>query len=187
MHAYQKERIENTICYLAIEHRKRKGEPLYQTFLYKYLAFLEFDSVESIGKPIFEFTYKAMENGPVPLEIYSKRKNYETDLFKFVSLKDNKVIVVPKKEPNLDYLSNHEKQLADKLMEIYAQPGTKAKQICKDSHKIKAYKAAWKRQKNSIIRYEDSFDENIEEKPEKELSRPEVSFLVFRGLKQLTI
>ncbi len=186
MLAYRKERIENTICYLASKHLKQKGEPLYQTFLYKYLAFLEFDSLESIGKPLYEFTYKAMKNGPVPLDIYSKRYNYETDLFIFIPLEDNKIIVIPKKEPDTDYLSEHEIQKIDELLKIFAQPGIKSKIICKASHKIKAWKKAWQRKKNSLIRYQDSFSENLDEKKETALSHQENSYLVYRGLRKLS-
>ena len=42
---YQKEKIENAICFFASEHQKKTKHPLYQTFLYKYLAFLDFESL----------------------------------------------------------------------------------------------------------------------------------------------
>ena len=32
---YQKEKIENAICFFANEHQKKTKHPLYQTFLYK--------------------------------------------------------------------------------------------------------------------------------------------------------
>ncbi|MGH2575337.1 MAG: hypothetical protein ACRDFC_06525, partial [Ignavibacteria bacterium] len=58
---YQKEKIINSILFFAKEHKNKTRKPLLQTFLYKYLAFLDFKSVEETGLPALGLTYLAME------------------------------------------------------------------------------------------------------------------------------
>lgn len=43
---YKDEKLKNAICFFANEHEKLTRKPLSQTFLYKYLAFLDFKSIE---------------------------------------------------------------------------------------------------------------------------------------------
>jgi hypothetical protein len=80
---YQMEKIENAICFFAKEHQKKARKPLYQTFLYKYLAFLDFISLRETGQPALGLRYLAMEKGPVPIEIYDKKESYSTPLWPF--------------------------------------------------------------------------------------------------------
>ena len=55
-----------------------------------------------------------------------------------------------------------------------------ANRICDDSHKeIRAWKIAYKEKENSIIKYEDTF-ENILNKPENELTIAEEKFLSYK-------
>src|SRR4030043_97032 len=108
MIAYREEKIKNAICYFATEHAKRTKKPLHQTFLYKYLAFLDFESLSDTGHPVLGLKYKAMERGPVPTEIYSKRKGLMTECFEFKELEDNKFIIMAKGHPNLEYFSSYE-------------------------------------------------------------------------------
>lgn len=184
MNPYQKERLENAICYFAKEHKDRSGKPLYQTFLYKYLAFLDFMSQEETGRPAFGIMYRAMENGPVPIDLYNQRHDYETDLFVFIPLEEEKVIIIPKGEPDLDLFSEFEIQQMSTLLDRFAKPGVKSKDICAASHSIKAWKKAWLREHNSKIDYIDTFD-NIDQKSETELSIEEERFLVYRGAESL--
>jgi uncharacterized phage-associated protein len=185
MIAYQKERLENAICYLAKEHQKRTDKPLYQTFLYKYLAFLEFGSLADIGKPLFGLSFNALENGPVPMELYNQRHNYQTDSFKFIRLEEEKIIIVPLREPDLDYLSRYELDRMEELLNRFARHGITARQICRASHRIPAWKKAHKRQENGLIRYEDAFSDDLETKTEEALSPQENTFLLHRSLQQL--
>ena len=118
---YQKEKIENAICFFAEEHKKRTRGPLYQTFLYKYLAFLDFDSLKQTGRPVLGLTYKAMERGPVPIEIYDRRKHFKTDLFEFREEAENRHYVICKNKPNLDFFSQNEIKLMKRLVENLCQ------------------------------------------------------------------
>ena len=110
MFAYQQEKIENAICYFAGEYQKRVRRPLSQTFLYKLLAFLEFKGLEETGKPVLGLTYCAMQWGPVPLEIYNKRENYETKLFAFISKGEDRIDIIARGKPDFDYFSEYEKE-----------------------------------------------------------------------------
>jgi len=80
---YQKERIENAICFFASEHQKRSEKPAFQTFIYKYLAMLDFLSIEETGQPVLGLNYVALKRGPVPEEIYFEKKFMKSDLYEF--------------------------------------------------------------------------------------------------------
>jgi len=87
---YQKEKIENAICFFAHEHMKKTRQSLYQTFLYKYLAFLDFEILKETGRPCLGLSYMAMEHGPVPMEIYGKLHEWKSSCFTFTEEQDNK-------------------------------------------------------------------------------------------------
>jgi len=185
MVAYREEKIKNAICYFAAEHTKRTRKPLHQTFLYKYLAFLDFESLSDTGQPVLDLKYKAMERGPVPVEIYSKRKDLKTDCFEFKELEDDKFIIIPKGRPNLEYFSSYEIQKMSRLIEIYADVFVKASDISEASHQsIKAWREAWKKQKNSMIDYDTQFSGDIKNKSKKELTPPEEHYLIYKSLEE---
>ena len=102
---YRKEKIENAICFFAFEHKKATKKPLYQTYLYKYLAFFEFDHIKKYGRPPLGLKYLAMERGPVPIEIYEKREAYKSSCFAFKKGAEDNFVVVPNGKPNMDYFS----------------------------------------------------------------------------------
>jgi uncharacterized phage-associated protein len=180
---YRKEKRENTICYFATEHYNKTGKYLSQTILFKYLAYLDFSSLKDIGRPALEFEYKAMKNGPVPHKLYNMRRNYKSRLVEFVPRGNEKYIIKAKKNTNLDYFSKYEIEKMDELVKKYADPNKTEKEntdkICDDSHKdIRAYDVAYKREENSKIEYEDTF-ENIFNKKERELLPAEENFLLY--------
>ena len=143
MGAYQKERIENAICFFAKEHYKNTKKRLPQTFLYKYLAFLDFQTLKETGKPALGLVYKAMPKGPVPEEIYSKKSNTELYEFKQLNPNDlNQYSVIHKKEPDLDYFSKYEIKKMNEIIEFYATSYTNTKIISDVSHEIIL---AWKK------------------------------------------
>jgi hypothetical protein len=187
MIAYQKEKIKNAIAFFAKEHRKHTKQYLYQTFLYKYLGFLDLDGVAKNGIPVLGLTYRAMDRGPVPIEIYEKRKNYKTDLFYFKNIKENNYIIVPKdKKPNLDYFSKNEIDEMYRLIEIYANRFVSCGDVSEASHQeIKAWKKAYKQKPNSIIDYDLCFEENINDKPEEELTPPEESYRIHKTIEYM--
>jgi uncharacterized phage-associated protein len=185
MIAYREEKIKNAICYFAAEHTKRTRKSLHQTFLYKYLAFLDFESLSDTGHPVLGLIYKAMERGPVPIEIYNKRKGLKTDCFEFKELQDDKFIIISKGRPNLEYFSSYEIKKMSRLIEIYADVFVKASDISEASHQnIKAWKEAWKKKKNSIIDYDTQFSGDIKHKSKKELTPPEEHYLIYKSLKE---
>ena len=181
---YQKEKIENAILFFAKEHRKKTRKHLLQTFLYKYLAFLDFKSLEEIGQPALGLTYRAMEYGPVPIEIYDKRFNYNTDSFKFIA-EDKKIRIIPKDKSavNFDYFSEFEIELMKNLIEIYASGYVDTNMISDCSHKeIRAWNRAYQKQKNSIIDYSLSFKDDIYNKSPKNLTSQEESYTIYSTL-----
>ena len=185
MIAYQKEKIENAICFFASEHRKRTKKPLYQIFLYKYLAFLDFKSIEEMGRPVLDLKYKAMDKGPVPIEIYNARKFLKTECYEFRNVEENKYVIIPKGNPNLDYFSSYEIKKMHEIVEMYADIFVKASDISEASHQdIKAWRRTWKKKPNSIIEYESQFDNDIKQKDPKELSPAEESFLIYKSIKE---
>ena len=185
MIAYQKEKIENAITFFAARHKKATRKPLSQTFLYKYLAFLDFTSLEETGRPALGLRYKAMERGPVPIEIYSKREDLKTPVFEFRKVGETQFVVMPKQDPNLDYFSRYEIDLMDRLIEIYADVFVRAGDISEASHQeIKAWKKAWDKQPNSIIDYELTFNNGFLFKQEDQLTLAEENYLIYKGIEE---
>lgn len=187
MIAYKTEKINNAICFFAKEVYKRTQKYLPQTLLYKLLSFLDFSSIEKLGKPALELEYRAYKNGPVPVGIYNNRGGCQTNCFKFKKRGTNRFIVISKKEANLDYFSEFEIETMNHLLDKYIKNNLSMKKIidnvCKDSHnEIKAWKAAYYRKKNSRIDYSDTFGE-IDKKEYDKLSIQEERFLVYRNLK----
>lgn len=185
MIVYQKEKIENAIAFFASRHKKATRKPLSQTFLYKYLAFLDFTSLEETGRPVLGLRYKAMERGPVPIEIYSKRENLKTSVFEFRRVGETQFVVMPRQNPNLDYFSGYEINLMDRLIEIYANVFVRAGDISEASHQeIKAWKKAWNRQHNSIIDYDLTFNTDFFSKPVDQLTLAEETYLIYKGIEK---
>jgi uncharacterized phage-associated protein len=185
MIAYQKEKIENAICFFAFEHQKATKQPLYQIFLYKYLAFLDFECLRSIGRPSLGLKYLAMERGPVPIDIYNQRDSYKSDCFKFKKVDENKYIIEPQGRPDLAYFSPYEVSQMRRLIEIFADRFVRSNEMSEASHEeIRAWRRAWRRGKNSIIQFEDEFDEKISVKNPKDLSPAEEAFLIYKGVEQ---
>jgi len=180
---YQKEKIENAICFFAFEHQKKTKHPLYQTFLYKYLAFLDFESLRETGRPCLGLSYKAMDHGPVPMEIYGQRDKIKSPLFEFRSVQGDIYTIHPKGKPNLDYFSKKEICQMQRLIEIYAKDYIPAKLISDATHEsILAWKKTWKNHPNGMMDYKSEFDDGLLNKKEEELTYSEESYLIYRAL-----
>ena len=185
MIAYQKEKIENAICFFASEHSRRTRKPLAQTFLYKYLAFLDFESVEKTGHPALGLKYLAMSKGPVPIEIYSQRKNLKSECFEFREFEEGKFSVIPKGHPSLEFFSPYEIKKMGQLIEIYADAFVRTSDISEASHQaIKAWRKAYKKKENSVIEYSLQFDGDVTRKDPKELTPPEENFLIYKSIEE---
>lgn len=190
MIAYKTEKLNNAICYFASEVYKRRSQFLPQTLLYKLLSYLDFTSIEKLGVPALELKYRAYQNGPVPVDIYKNKEGYETDCFKFEKRSKRRIVLISKKEADLDYFSEFEIETMNDLLNKYIGKENSMKEIidniCNDSHRdIKAWKVAYDREKNSAMNYSDTFEE-IDQKDLENLSINEERFLVYRGLKEKT-
>lgn len=183
MIAYQTEKINNAICFFAKMHRKKTKQYLYQTFLYKYLAFLEYNILEKTGQPVLGLTFKAFKKGPVPIELYENRSKLNTDLFKFVDVGENQYKIIAKKDSNLDYFSNDEIEEMNQLIETYAKSYIKSNLISEASHeRIKAWIETWEKSPNAIMDNSLTFDKNLYKKKENELTVAEENYITYRAL-----
>lgn len=182
---YREEKIKNAVCFFASEHENRTRKPLSQTSLYKYLAFLDFKSLEETGRPALGLVYKAMERGPVPIEIYGKRDSLRNECFAFVSLEEGKYIVKANGKPDLDYFSPFELKEMKRLIEIYADYFVTASDMSEASHEaIAAWRKTWEKQPNGNIDYDAVFEEDLTKKPEEDLSFAEECYLLYKALKK---
>lgn len=180
---YQQEKIDNAISFIAKEHIQKTRRPLYQTSLYKYLAFLDFKSLEETGQPVLGLTYIAMQRGPVPKEIYEKRDHLQSPLFELRKLCGGQIIVRPKRRsPDLNYFSRYEISLMKKLVEIFADRFIDTKIMSDASHEeIKAWRDTYANKPNSIIDYASTYSNNLFSKSEEELTYPEEIYLTYRA------
>jgi len=177
---YREKKIQNAIVFFAQNHPKKAKKPLYQVYLYKYLAFLDFLSLRETGRPALELTYKAMKRGPVPVEIYYEKIN--TDKYRFVKDEWGEFIV-SKGKPDMDYFSHYEIDLMERLIEIYAQQWITTNIMSDSSHDdILAWQRTWAKQKNSIIDYKLEFEEDVFFKKDEDLTYPEEVYRTYKTL-----
>lgn len=172
-------KVNNAICFFASEHEKATKRSLSQTFLYKYLAFLDFICLEKTGRPSLGLKHLAMKHGTVPIEIYGNRDKLKSECLYTVPLDENKLLFRAKGEPNLEFFSPLELAEMRRLIEIYADHFVHASDISDASHEaIKAWQKAYRRKQNSEISYDEAFDENVLDKDQKDLSYAEESYLL---------
>lgn len=186
---YQKEKLENAVCFFAAEHYKKTHHRLYQTFLYKYLALFDFGYLKTYGKPALELTYKAMQMGPVPKELYESRDDpHLSNIFKFIKDEENHIVVVASKKPNLDYFSKREIDMMKELIEIYGQSYITSGLMSDASHEvILAWKRTWEKHRNAIIDFSLEFPGDVFARDENNLTFPEEVFLIQKGLENCTL
>jgi hypothetical protein len=153
--AYEKERLENALAYIAIIHKKLTNKPAYQTYIYKYLALIDFTEVKETGRTMFDLDYIALTNGPVPRVLYDNREeNLRNQPFRdTVVLKktsEQQIIYEPVAEPNLEFFSDHELDLIESTLEKYASRDITCDKICEITHRqIPAWRKAWNRRNTS--------------------------------------
>lgn len=154
----------NAVCFFAREHSKRIGRPAFQTYVYKYLALFDFKVLELEGLPALDIKYNAMEMGPVPLGLYSEKQ--DTSHYRFLPIRnakgEEKTIVDPLIEPNLDYFSEDEISIMKSILDEFAHPGASTEALIDATHeRIQAWKKAWARRgmaKSVPMSYSDTFD-----------------------------
>jgi hypothetical protein len=190
---YRKERIDNALLFFAQNHYKKTKKYLSQTFLYKYLAFFEFRYLKAAGDMPLELTYKAMERGPVPMEIYSNRDNpayFSKVIFEPFQTQSGKTgyLVKPNGKFEPDYFAEAELDEMNGLIEIFAQQWVGASEMSEASHqKIKAWKKTYSRQPNANIDPIEEFDRDILAIPEETLQTEELKYLMHRKMTGLAV
>jgi uncharacterized phage-associated protein len=175
------------MLFFAQEHHKKTHRYLSQTALYKYLAFFEFRYLKSHGEMPLDLEYKAMEHGPVPIEIYANRetKNYFT-LVSFEPVGSG-IIVKPAGKFNPDYFAETELDEMCYLIDIFAQQWIGAGVMSKASHdNIRAWDITYKKRPNQTINPIDEFDRDILEIPEEELTPQEERYLTQKAIKEFS-
>ncbi|GHV31025.1 hypothetical protein FACS1894167_12740 [Synergistales bacterium] len=190
---YQKQKMENAIAYFASEYRRRKGRSLTQTWIYKFLALLDFRVLKKTGTPCLGIEYHAMKMGPVPIIIYGKAKKktdkqqiYKGEKFKF-SPDDGQVSVINTQEPDLDFFSDLELDEMDAILDEGTTDDANLNRIIEKAHEeIRAWGIAWekalKENKRAMpMDYTEEF-EGITEKPAEELTPEEDRYLCYRGM-----
>ena len=184
MIAHREEKLNNAICFFALEHKKKSGKDLTQTYLYKYLAFLDFLSVKEYGVPAVDLCYRAMARGPVPIELYNNRDHLETPLYEFIAQEKNIYIVRSKDKPNMDYFSDFELDLMSRLVEQYAKESSRTDEISAASHELlEAWKQTYKKNKNGIVDYRLTFESDRKRKDSGKRSRAEENLITYLTMK----
>lgn len=190
MRAYAKERLENAIAYIITIHEKLAGKPATQTYIYKYLALIDFQAIKDTGKPVFDLDYAALPNGPIPAELYDNKDFIADDVEAFDAIKvetdsEGNLVYKVKKEPNIDYLSDYELDLIENILENHIDRNITTQKLSEITHKeIRAWSYAWKNRgthKRIAINNLHSF-ENILDKDANALSPVEEAALVYDGL-----
>jgi hypothetical protein len=190
---YRKERIDNALLFFAQNHYKKTKKYLSQTFLYKYLAFFEFHYLKAVGDMPLELTYKAMDHGPVPMEIYDNRDNpgyFSKVIFEPLQTKDGKpgYLIKPNGKFDSDYFAEAELEEMNNLIEIFAQRWISAAEISEASHQdIIAWKKTYSRQPNADIDPIEEFDRDITAVPEEMLHTEELKYLMHRKMAGLAV
>lgn len=140
-----------------------------------------------------ELTYKAMEHGPVPMEIYENRNNpgyFLKVVFEPFQMKDGKTgyLVKPNGKFNSDYFAEAELDEMKNLIEIFAQRWIGAAEMSEASHQeIKSWKSAYSRQPNADIDPIEEFDRDITAVPEEKLHTEELKYLMHRKMAELAV
>jgi len=178
---YRNDKIQNAIAFFAKEHKKKTRKVLYQTFLYKYLAFFDFWSLREKGRPALDLEYSAMKRGPVPIEIYGNKE--EKVKYKFVKDERGGEFIVAKQDPDMDFFSPYEKELLQKLIEIFAMCWVTTGVVSDVSHEdILAWKRTWANRPNASIDYALEFEGDLFSKKDDQLTFPEQAFLTYKAL-----
>ena len=116
----REERIKNAICFFASEHRRLTGRPLTHTSLYKYLAFLDYASIEKTGRPALGLLYRTKGKHPLPVVTHAKLHSLREDRFVFLPQGQGRYLVAATAEPDLSFFSPLEVSEMKSLVETYA-------------------------------------------------------------------
>jgi hypothetical protein len=190
MQAYRKERIENAMFFFAHEHYQSTRKYLLQTSLYKYLALFEFRYLKATGEMPLGLTYRAMEHGPVPLEIYENRAKqgyYSLVTFESVETGGKSVgyVVKPCGKFNADYFADTELEEMHNLIEIFARRWVGTSVMSDASHQaIRSWRLTHSRSPNAVIDPIEEFERDILNVSADELTPQEERYLFQRSIQE---
>ena len=181
MRAYHNQIIDNAVSYIAKRYYDAFNEPINQMRMYKILSLFDYACVSQIGRPCTEFTYLALQMGPVPNELYNgdesiysgfvtKRFDVNGKVYKYY---------ISITEPDMDYFSAKERKILDEIIDEFIEKNLTTNQASDLTHKrIKAWKKAWAKNPNGKMSYSDEFDD-IFSKDKDNLSPEEEHFLIY--------
>jgi len=157
----REERIKNAICFFASEHERLTGRPLTHTSLYKYLAFLDYASIEKTGRPAFGLLYRTKGRRPLPVVIHAKLHSLREDRFIFLPRGQGRYLVAATAEPDLSSFSPFEVSEMKSLVETYAHRFAKARDAGEEVRKATGFwKRRWMRTSESVG-FDDVFDDDF--------------------------
>ena len=138
------ERMENVIARFI---HTRKGALVSQTSIYKMLAYVDNYFVVNDGNPLFLIEYKAMERGPVPIDIYDKLKSDEINTKYFGTYREGTRVCFKNKNQSFKFndklFSPFEQDLLKDLFE-WLPIHMSTKDISDASHEdIASWRKAW--------------------------------------------
>jgi hypothetical protein len=149
--------------------------------------------LKAAGDMPLELTYKAMDHGPVPMEIYNNRDNpdcFSNVIFEPVQTKSGGTgyLVKPNGKYDSDYFAEDELDEMNSLISIFAQQWVGAAEMSEASHQaIRAWKTAYLRQPKADIDPIEEFDRDITVIPEDSLKTEELKYLMHRKMLELAV
>jgi len=151
------ERITNAICFFASEHERLTGTLLTHTSLYKYLAFLDYATMEKTGRPALGLLYLARMEHPLPVDAYGELQRSRKDCSIFLSLGQGLYLVKATEEPDLSFFSPFEVSEMQSLVGSYAHRFAKARNAAEAKG---SRKRRWMRTSEGVG-YGDVFEDNF--------------------------
>jgi hypothetical protein len=154
----KKRKIKNAICFFASEHERLTDRPLTRSFLYKYLAFLDFSSLEKTGNPAFGLLYRAMGKGPALVDAHGKGDTLKDECFVLVPEVNGRYVVKAVGKADLGCFSPFELNEMRRLVETYAHQFVRASDTKKAGREtMKFQKQAWVKE-NVVANCDDVLD-----------------------------
>lgn len=164
---YRDQKILSAVVYFADEFKKRRGYYPRQTWIYKFLALLDFGVLLKTGIPCLGLNYVAMERGPVPWELYDSWDCLKSDTFEFVRTHDGGWRVEIRGGADLDVFSDDELDEMDSILNAYAAEGVDLNGLIEEAHrKIRSWRVAWEQarqlgKRKMFMEFADEFGDDL--------------------------
>lgn len=187
MNYIERKKLNMAIAFFAKNHSERVGRPLYQTYLYKYLAFVDQQVLKATGHPAFNIDYKALPQGPVPPFLYENPENQRTEEYEFREDYDSthggKMVVTYLKKIDFDYFSKKESQILQQVLNRLSHDFMSTSEISEKSHEeIISWQKAYKNKTGSIMNWADELE--LDTVSDDQLSLVQESFLYREALRE---